>query len=194
METALETPCRREIIRGWDDVPGGGYCQPGAGGRQREAPGTNEELSEFASHLCCSPATFVGLNPVGTVIRLMKTRNRVIITALIVSLFVGCSKRPQAVTLPDAFQANQLRFNGAYPVQALEIYANLAKARLDISPAVKSLQSRIYWTNQENMTRSQLVAKLEMVLGTQAGVVMRHVDARHIKVTYDAAARGKPSE
>ena len=140
----------------------------------------------------------------------MRNRAPVIITALLISLFIGCSKHQQPATTaaqsasnspsvyagrwPNEFHANQIRFSGLYPAQALQVYAKLTDASLDISPEVKSLQSGIYWTNHEDMTRSQVMFELEKVLRSQAGVVIRHVDTTHIAVTYDASAIGKPSE
>jgi hypothetical protein len=44
------------------------------------------------------------------------------------------------------------------------------------------------------MTRSQVIAELEKVLRSQAGVVIQHVDATHTTVTYDAFAADKPSK
>jgi hypothetical protein len=140
----------------------------------------------------------------------MKYRIPLIIAALLVSLFTGCSKHPQPATTaappasnspsvyagrwPDEFHANQIRLSGGHPIQVLDIYAKLTDASLDISPEVKSLQSGIYWTNHEDMTRSQVTAELEKVLRSQTGVVIRHVDDTHITVTYDASATSKPSE
>jgi hypothetical protein len=162
-------------------------------------------LSRFTSLVGGGSAFYVRHRP-----RFMKNRTPLIVTALLVSLFTGCSKHPQPATTtaqpasnspsvyagrwPDEFHANQMRFSGLYPVQALQVYAKLTDASLDISPEVKSLQSGIYWTNHEDMTRSQVTAELEKVLRSQAGVVIRHVDATHITVTYDASATSKPSE
>ena len=93
---------------------------------------------------------------------------------------------------PEVFHAEQIRFNGAAPIQALYVYGKLPNATLEISPEVKSLQSGIYWTNHEEMTSSQVIGSLDRVLRSQAGVVMQHVDATHIKVTYDASAVDMP--
>jgi hypothetical protein len=133
-----------------------------------------------------------------------------ITTALLVSLFAACSKHQQPATpvtrpasnapsvyagrWPDVFHTNQIRLSGGNPTGVLVIYAKLTTASLEISPDVKSLQSGIYWTNHADMTRSQVIAELEKVLRSQAGVVIRHVDATHISVTYDASAADKPSK
>ena len=134
----------------------------------------------------------------------MKNRIPLIIAALLVSLFTACSKHPQPATTaaqpasnspsvyagrwPDEFHANQIKLSGGNPIHVLDIYAKLTDASLDISPEVKSLQSGIYWTNHEDMTRSQVTSELEKVLRSQAGVVIQHSDATHIAVTYDASA------
>jgi hypothetical protein len=134
----------------------------------------------------------------------MKNRTLQILAALLVSLFTGCSKHSQPATpaarptseapsvyagrWPDLFRANQIRLNGGHPIQTLEIYAKLTNASLEISPEVKSLQSGIYWTNQQEMTSPQVVVELENVLRSQAGVVIQHLDATHIAVTYDASS------
>jgi hypothetical protein len=140
----------------------------------------------------------------------MNNRTLLIVTALFVSLVTGCSKHPQPATTsaqpasdspsvyagrwPDEFHANQIRLSGGPPIDVLEMYAKLTDASLDISSEVKSLQNGIYWTNHEDMTRSQVTAELEKILRSQAGVVIQHVDPTHITVTYDASVASTPSE
>ena len=109
---------------------------------------------------------------------------------LLAAAMIGCGRsHPQRSNgWPLVFQADQIRLSGGYPVQVLEIYARLTNASLEISPEVKSLQSGIHWTNHQEMTRPQVIVELEKVLRSQAGVVIQHLDATHIAVTYDASA------
>jgi hypothetical protein len=127
---------------------------------------------------------------------------KLLLIVLLAAAMIGCGRsHPQSTAhqqsnngWPEVFHTNQIRFSGLYPVQALQVYAKLTNASLEISPDVKSLQSGIYWTNHQDMTRSQVIAELEKVLRSQAGVVIQHVDATHTTVTYDAFAADKPSK
>jgi hypothetical protein len=118
---------------------------------------------------------------------------------LLISLaaaMIGCGRsHPRSSNgWPDEFRAEQIRFGGLQPIQALEVYAKLTNASLEISPEVKSLQSGIFFTNHVDMTRPEVVAELEKVLRSQAGVVIQHLNATQIVVTYDASAANAPSK
>jgi serine/threonine protein kinase len=71
------------------------------------------------------------------------------------------------------------------PLQiGLEIYAQLTEAELAIDSHVQTLAAPITYSNTVAMTRAEAVAQFEQVLRDQAGVVVKHLDAKHIAVRY----------
>ena len=68
---------------------------------------------------------------------------KLLLIVLVAAVMIGCGRaHPQSKSSngwPVVFHADQIRFSGLQPIQALEVYAKLTNASLEISPEVKSL-------------------------------------------------------
>ena len=74
----------------------------------------------------------------------------------------------------------------------LDIYADLAGARLEIDPRVRELNAQISLETTQSLTRSDAARVLEQAMQQQAGLDIKRSEKKYIEVTLDERAKTKP--
>jgi len=99
--------------------------------------------------------------------------------------------RPLTVAQPAEvqFPAGFLKLQSTDMQTVLNIYADLAEAQLDIQPAVRISPARISLEITQAVSRLEAVALLEQALHEQAGVLVKHLENKHIAVGIDQKSK-----
>ncbi len=95
------------------------------------------------------------------------------------------ASQSQSSDLPSG----HIDFKGLDVPRVLAIYAEMAGSRLDVSREVWSNPSKIFYTSETPLTRSQAIARIEDLLRTQAGVILTRRE-NDIAVTGSAIGHG----
>ena len=74
----------------------------------------------------------------------------------------------------EMIPAGSIKFTAVGVAEILAVYAAIARANMDIDPAVKGLSVLISFENKEDITRSEAIALLDKALRDQAGIIATH--------------------
>ena len=82
-----------------------------------------------------------------------------------------------------------IRFRQTGLQMVLDIYADLAQARLEIDPRVRALNARISLETTQALSRADAVRLLERAINEQAGVAFKRSQKDGIEVTLEEGAK-----
>jgi hypothetical protein len=141
------------------------------------------------------------LRPLAVSFNRMTEPKMLIVGALVVLTLTGCSERTNqsagsssnsAPTNPKANQsetraeevlpAGAIVFPGSELVQVMPIYAYLSETVIDTNQLAELPPAIIRFRLTNAVTRSEAIRLLDKALFEQAGIVVTHPDARHIRL------------